>query len=371
MKILFTGGGTAGHIFPIISIIREIRKNYPKKRTKFFYVGPNDEFIRDLMEKEGIRAKIILAGKLRRYFSFDNFIDIFIKFPLGFLQALYYVFTISPDLIFSKGGYGSLPVVLAGWLLMTPIICHESDASPGLANRISGFFSLKIITAFPEQEVEYFSKKKMISLGNPIRPELLQGSSQEGESFFNLTKEKPVLLVLGGSQGAQRINDKILLDANNFLSNFELIHQTGKSNFEQIKREILAVAKKELLKYYHPFPFLNEKEMALAYKSADFVISRAGANSIFEIAASGKPAILIPLHGSAQDHQLKNGYVYAKAGAGIVLEESNFTPNFAIQKIKMVLSDQEQHQKMLQNARKFATIEAGKNIAEYIMKFLA
>jgi len=371
MRILFTGGGTAGHIFPIISIAREIKKSYPKKRIDFYYVGPKDQFAEELFKKEGIKIKKILAGKFRRYFSFQNIIDIFIKTPLGILQALYYVFTISPDLIFSKGGYGSIPISFAGWLLLAPIFLHESDVSPGLANRISNFFSIEVFTSFPVKKTEYFPKKKMIAVGNPIRKEILEGSILEAKSQSNLTGEKPIIFVLGGSQGAQNINDKILLGLNDFLRDFEIIHQTGQNNFSKMASESELIADKKLIKYYHPYPFLNEIAMANAYKACDFVISRAGAGSIFEIAAAGKPSILIPLPSSAQDHQVKNAYAYLETGACVVLEEANFTSNFILQKIKFLISDKNSLNLMTEAAKSFAKPQAGKIVANYIMAYLS
>jgi len=370
MKILFTGGGTAGHIFPIISIVREIKERYPNKKLKFYYLGPKDKFADSLLSQEGIIVKTILAGKLRRYFSFKNIIDIFLKFPLGFFQAFFYIFIISPDVIFSKGGYGSLPAVLAGKLLFTPIFLHESDVVPGLANKIAGKLALEIFTAFPLKNIKYFSPKKILAVGNPIRKEILLGKETEAKKLLGITGEKPVILVLGGSQGAQIINDRILVVLDKLLKNFEIIHQTGKNNFEQIKKEAEVVIPKGLKKYYHPFGFLNEKELATAYACCSLVISRAGAGAIFEISAAGRPAILVPLEGSAQDHQLMNAYVYAESGAAVVMEEENFTPHFLVERLKFLFSKPNKLKKMAKQAKEFSKPEAGRIIAEYLMTYL-
>ena len=227
MKILFTGGGTGGHIFPIIAITREIRKIYQGKDVKFFYIGPKDEFALILLSQEGIKVKIILAGKIRRYWDlksfFQNLIDLFIKIPLGILQAFFYIFFWSPDLILSKGGFGSIPGVIAGKLLGTPIFLHESDVIPGLANRFLSKLSEVVFVSFPE--TKYFKASKMILIGSPIRREILETSKKEAQEFFKLSSDKPVILILGGSQGAQRINDKILEILPQLLENFEIIHQ--------------------------------------------------------------------------------------------------------------------------------------------------
>ncbi|GAI19988.1 unnamed protein product, partial [marine sediment metagenome] len=291
----------------------------------------------------------ILAGKVRRYFSFKNIIDIF-KLPIGILQAFYHIFVISPDVIFSKGGYGSIAASISGRILMVPIFLHESDISPGLANRIVGKFALEIFISFPIQKTEYFPAKKMLSVGNPVRKEILAGSKKEAKKLLELTGEKPVILILGGSQGAQRINDKILSTLPNILEDYEIIHQTGKKNFEQVKKEAEIVITKELKKYYHPFPFLNESEIANAYSAADLIISRAGAGTIFEIAAVERPSILVPLPESAQNHQIKNAYTFAENGAALVIEETNFTPHFVLERIKYLFSQPEKLKEMAERA---------------------
>lgn len=371
MKILFTGGGTAGHIFPIVAIVREMKKIKLKEDFQFFYIGPEDKFARSLLPQEGVVIKTILAGKMRRYFSFINIIDIFFKFPIGIIQSFFHIFAISPDLIFSKGGYGSLPVLISGWVLFAPIFSHESDIVPGLANRIGAKFSLEIFTSFPAEEIKNLPNKKLLSVGNPLRSKILQGSKEKAKRLFKLSGEKPVVLILGGSQGAQKINDKILLVLSEFIRNFEVIHQTGKKNFLQVKKEAGAVVtNKDLKKYYHLHAFLNEEEEAHAYQAADLIISRAGAGTIFEIAAVAKPSVLVPLAGSAQNHQVKNAYHYAENGAAIVMEEANFTPHFLLERLKQLFSDPKKLKQMSEKAREFAKPEAAKITANYIISYL-
>lgn len=373
MKILFAGGGTAGHIFPIISIVREIKKRYSDENLEIFYIGPKDEF-EELLLGEGIKIKTILAGKIRRYFKlkafFQNLIDILFKIPIGFLQALFYVFFISPDLIFSKGGYGSMPVVLAGWFLVVPIFLHESDIAPGFANRLASKLSLEIFVSFPVEKTKYFPPKKIISVGNPVRTEILSGEKEAAKKLFNLTGEKPILLILGGSQGSQRINDILLLILPEILKNFEIIHQTGKKNFQETTSEAKAIIDENIQKYYHPFPFLTEEELKQSYAAADLIISRAGSGSIFEIASVGKPGILIPLPESAQNHQLENAYLYAETGAALVIEESNLTPHFFLERVKYLFSRPQILKEMMIAAANFSKPRAGKIIAEYLLAYL-
>ena len=371
MKILFTGGGTGGHIFPIIAISREIRRLYPEKKIEFFYIGPKDEFGEIFLSQEGIKVKKILAGKFRRYITlksfFENLIDLF-KITIGIFQAFFYIFFFAPDLIFSKGGFGSIPAIIAGKLLGVPIFLHESDAIPGMANRFLAGFSLEIFVSFPK--TPYFPEEKMILVGNPIRREILEGESKEAKIYFKLTGEKPLILILGGSQGAQRINDKILEILPEILKDFELIHQCGEKNDEEVRAEEKITITKDLEKYYHLFPFLKEEELKMAYAASDLVVSRAGSGSIFEISALGKPSILIPLPEAAQNHQLKNAYTYAENGAAIILEEENFTPHFFLEKLKYLISQPEALEKMGRAAKEFSRPEATRIIAGYIVDYL-
>ena len=372
MKILFTGGGTAGHVFPIIAVAREImRLGFD---AKFFYIGPKDEFGSIFLIQEEISVKTILAGKIRRYFGWkgvlQNIVDILFKIPLGSLQSFFYIFFLAPDLIFSKGGYGSFSPVINSWILRVPILLHESDIAPGLANRLISKLTSEIFVSFPVSKTEYFPAGKMISVGNPIRKEILGGSKERAKELFHLTQEKPVILVMGGSQGAQVINDLILAILPEILNNFELIHQTGEKNLESVKAESRVVIPKNSEQYYHPIAFLKEIELRDAYGAADLVVSRAGSGSIFEIAACGKPSVLVPISISAQDHQVKNAYAYAQFGACLVMEEANLTPHFFLEKLKYLFSHQEELEKMSTKAKEFSKPESAHLVAKYIMNYL-
>ncbi len=376
MKILFTGGGSGGHIFPIIAVAREIKKACTKKGIKklqLVYIGPRDKLAKVLLSQEGIKVKTILAGKMRRYFTpkaiFLNIIDMLIKVPVGAVQSFFRLFFESPDLIFSKGGYGSVFIVLWGKLFRTPIFIHESDKSPGLANRILSKIALELFVSFPE--TEYFSPKKMILIGNPIRKEILEGSKETAKNNFKLILDKPVILITGGSQGAQRINDVVLAVMPEILEKFELIHLTGRKNFKQTKAEAEVMIPSNLRKYYHAFPFLREPDLKHIYQAADLIVGRAGSGSIFEIAALGKPSILIPLAESAQNHQVKNAYAYAKSGTTIVIEEENLTPHFFLAKLTYLFSRSKQLQKMSLSAQEWIKLHAARVLAGYIVEYLS
>jgi UDP-N-acetylglucosamine--N-acetylmuramyl-(pentapeptide) pyrophosphoryl-undecaprenol N-acetylglucosamine transferase len=368
MKILFTGGGTSGHVFPLIAIAREIRRIYSKDNLEFFYLGPKDEYSLVLLSQEDFVIKTIISGKIRRYFSFQNFIDILFKIPFGFIQSFFFILTVRPDLVFSKGGSGSIAVTYAARILRIPVFIHESDVVPGLSNQTTAKWAKKIFTSF--QKTEYFNPEKTITTGNPIRKEILEGDKTKAQEIFNLTLSKPVILVIGGSQGAEAINDFILLILNKLLKDYEVIHVTGIQNFKTVSAEAQVIAEKGLDRYYHPIGSLNEEQVKHAYKAADLIISRSGSGSIFEIAANGKPSILIPLPTAAANHQSKNAYDYAQTGSAIVMEQENLTPNFFMENIQLLFLSQNKIEEMKQSALAFAKPLAARAIAREILEYL-
>ncbi len=371
-KIIFTGGGTGGHVFPLVSVIRNLQKEFPKDhRLTMYYIAPKDEIPDFNFTQEGLKTRYILAGKLRRYIDpisiIRNLVDM-VKIPIGVVQAIFHIFVISPDLVFSKGGYGSVPVAIAATMMRVPVILHESDAAPGLANKIVAKFATEVFVSF--FETEGINPGKKFVVGNPIREEIKNGSLDGAVQRFNLTKEKPILLILGGSQGSKRINDTILAILNQLLGDFEVIHQCGRVNIEQIQKETDAFLHDHLKKYYHPFSFFDEGQLKDAYSAADLVISRAGSGSIFEILANGKPSILIPLPEAAQNHQAENAYRVAKYGVTIVMEEDNLTPHFFLEKVRSLFSPPTQLIEMKKNTIQFKDFNAGRIIAAYIKEFL-
>ncbi len=373
MRILLTGGGTGGHIYPLVAVANKIKQIYQEQGKdqdlKLYFLG-----IGGLAEKElinhGIKTKTIFTGKLRRYFSIHNFIDI-LKLPIGLVQCFWHLFFIMPDVIFSKGGFDSVPVVIVGWIYRIPIIIHESDSIPGLANRISAKFAKRIGLAF-KTAISFFKEEKTALLGNPIREKIVRvclsqeaSEKKKAKQFFQISDlERPIILVLGGSQGAKKINDLILKSLYDLLNEYEVIHQCGVKNEEQIKK----IFEDKLPEHYHVFPFLKEQEMAYAYLSADLIISRAGAGSIFEISACGKPSIIIPLPKSAGNHQRENAFSFARYGAAVVMEQDNLTPHLLLHEIKKILEHSEQRISMSENAKNFSILESSKYIAEEIIK---
>lgn len=368
MKILFTGGGTGGHIFPIIAIAREMRRLYAQKNLEFHYIGPKDDFGLILLSQEDFKIKTIVSGKIRRYFDWRNFTDIVFKIPFGFVQSFFILMYMNPDLVFSKGGSGSIAVAYAARFLRIPVFLHESDVVPGLSNQTASKWAKKIFTSF--KKTEYFNPEKITLTGNPIRKEVMGGDKQTGAEIFGLSLMKPVFLIIGGSQGAEAINDFVLNIINKLLQDYEVIHVTGRENIKQVRAEAQVAMDKDLDKYYHPVAFLDEDQARHAYAAADIIISRSGSGSIFEIAAVGKPSILIPLPTAAGNHQAKNAYQYSETGSAIVIEQQSLTPNFLLEKIQLLFLSPEKLEAMSESALKFAKPLAGRAIAREILEFL-
>ena len=368
MKILFTGGGTGGHVYPLVAIAREIRRIYPKKDLEFYYAGPNEEFASILLTQEDFVIKTITSGKVRRYFSWQNFVDILFKIPFGVLQSFLLILILKPDLVFSKGGSGSIAVTYSARLLRVPVFLHESDVVPGLSNQVTSKWAKKIFISFPK--TEYFDPKKTVLTGNPIRDEIIHGDKERAGEIFNLTFTRPIILIIGGSQGAQALNDFVLEIINPLLKNYEIIHVTGRENLKETQAEAQTVMDKDFDKYYHPVGFLDEEKIMHAYKASDLIVSRAGSGSIFEIAAVGKPSILVPLPSAAGNHQSKKAFAYALSGAAEVVEQENLTPNFFMEQIEILFLHQERLEEMKQAALAFAKPLAARSIAREILEFL-
>ncbi len=388
MRILFTGGGTGGHIYPIIAVSQELKKMMLQKGIlpEFYYMGSPGIFATAL-EQNGIIVSSIVSAKWRRYFDLRNFFDIF-KLFLALLQSFWKIFWLMPEVIFSKGGTGALPVVLAGWFYHIPVIIHESDATAGLTNLISGRFARKIGIAFASAQQSFLEnvsredKKtalldKIALVGNPVRSFLLAGGQEkinqaELKKSLGFDAQKPLIMVMGGSQGATRLNDFFIQIAGELLKNGnQVIHQTGAANFNNFRTELnltlQSLGMGGQAGDYVPIPYFDDNIKEF-YQAADIVVSRAGGGAIFEIAACGKPSILIPLPEAAGTHQLKNALEYYKTGACIIFEESNLSPNVFLNQISRLLSDRAHLQAMGEAAFKFFRPDAAHLISEKILE---
>ena len=389
MRILFTGGGTGGHVFPILAVKRALENI---KGLKFYYLGANGfarKNLADPLASElgmGIEARFISAGKLHRFFS-PMFLVEFIKVFVGIIQSFWYLFLWVPDIIFSKGGFGSFPVVFVARIYRIPVILHESDSAPGLVNRISAKFAKKIILSFPGSENTFPKYKQKLSLiGNPIRKEITQGTKEKGRGLFKIKQTpssggagKPVVLIMGGSQGARKINEIVLNTLPRLLEMAEIIHVAGKGEFDFVKKESedILESHKNLKPYYHLYKFFDLEQVKQSHAIADLVVNRAGAASIFEIAACGKASILIPIPKSAQDHQRKNAFTFSKdpktgeiGGRAVVLDQDNLTPNLFLDDISKLITNPAKLKEMGEKARAFYNPQTPDLIAKEIIDFV-
>lgn len=324
MRIVLTGGGTAGHVTPHLAIIPKLLED----GHEIHYIGSKDGIEREIISSlEGVTYHAISTGKLRRYFSRKNFGDMF-RSLAGCIQSGRLLHTIKPDVVFSKGGFVGLPVVIASWFHRVPALTHESDMTSGLANRLCKPFSKVLMCTFPETARS--AGKKGLYVGAVIRPSLLQGSRERGMKAFGFNDSKPILLVMGGSLGAQAINRAIRSVIDELTSCFQVLHLCGNGNI---------AAEFECVPGYVQTEYLNEG-MADALACADVVVSRAGSNSICELLALRKPALLIPYPtGASRGDQEVNAASFERRGFSRVLEQRDMTAETLHRRIIEVYRD--------------------------------
>lgn len=350
-KIVLTGGGTAGHVMPNLALIPELNKN----GWGIYYIGSYDGIEKSILKDTEIPYYSISSGKLRRYFSIKNFTDPF-RVLKGVTDSMLILRKIKPDLIFSKGGFVSVPVVLAAWLNRIPVILHESDLTPGLANRISFRFATKICATFPET-IKYLPHDKSQVTGNPIRQEILQGSREKGYRYTGFVSNKPVLLVIGGSLGSVTINKAIREILSDLLIDFQIIHICGKGN---IDRSLSGQ------KGYSQVEFITE-ELPAVFAITDLCVSRAGANFIFELLSLAIPNLLIPLSKKAsRGDQIHNARSFEKQGFSLVLKEEELTNERLLKDIQLLYSKRDKYKK---NMKESKLNEARKEILQLINNF--
>jgi UDP-N-acetylglucosamine--N-acetylmuramyl-(pentapeptide) pyrophosphoryl-undecaprenol N-acetylglucosamine transferase len=368
MKILLTGGGTGGHFYPLIAIAEKLIEIADKEKIidlKLYYMSDRPYDKRMLFENN-ITYVQIPAGKMRTYFSIRNFFDIFTT-ATGAFFGLISMFFIYPDVVISKGGYAAFPAVLAAKLLRIPVIVHESDSFPGRLNIWTAKFAQKVAISWPEA-IEHLPKEKTALTGQPIRKNILNGSKEGAHEFFKLNSSLPIILVIGGSQGAETINNIFLEVLPDLLSKYQIIHQTGIDNIDDVlSRSKLIMEKNDNITRYVAVPYLNNLATRMAAGIADIIVSRAG-SAIFEIASWGIPSIIIPINNSNGDHQRKNAYNYARTGACEVIDETNLTPHVLISEIDKIMSNKEKREKMKEGALSFANKDAAFKIADEAIK---
>jgi UDP-N-acetylglucosamine--N-acetylmuramyl-(pentapeptide) pyrophosphoryl-undecaprenol N-acetylglucosamine transferase len=357
LKIVLTGGGTAGHILPLMAISQELRSM--DKDIEFLFIGPDGSDEKLIAKKNNLNYSAINSGKIRRYFDWQNFIDPF-KSIAGFGQAVSILKKFKPDVIFAKGGYTTFPVVLAGWFLKIPIIIHESDSVMGLANKIESKLAKKVCVGFPLEFYPYIKTNELVYTGNPIRKNYTLTSTPYPSKPLPHTPlhHKPVILITGGSQGAHFINQTILAILPKLLQKYHIIHVCGKYDYNQCQ--------KYKSSHYELYDF-TDKILDLM-KKADLIITRAGASTLAEISSLSKPALIIPLPTSANNHQFKNAQVYEKNKAAVVILEQDIIPDNLRIIIDGLLKNKNQLKEMRKNTYKLFKKDAAKLISQEIIK---
>ncbi len=369
LRIVLTGGVSGGHTYPLLAVAESVRAQHPGP-VEFLFVGAKGKIETEAMEAAGIPQKYVAFGKWRRYFSVENFTDLF-KIPFGFLQALWYLLWYMPDVVFAKGGSASVPVAAAAWLYRIPVLIHDSDAVAGLANRLLGRFATRIAIAY-EGARQFFPAEKTALTGNPVRKEMLQGNVAEALDTFRLVPTKPLLLVLGGSQGARAINEHLLAVLPALVEKgYQVVHITGDKNFDEVIQATHEFGLDVEHGPYRPIPFLGAKPLADMYAAAQVVLSRAGAGTIAELAANKKAVILVPLKGSANDEQRMNAYELAEHGAVKVLEEANLTEHLVLENLEELLNNKELRDRMGQALYPFYHPDAADRIAQALQELAA
>ena len=325
-RIILTGGGTAGHVTPNIALLPRLKElNYD-----IHYIGSYNGIEKELIEQFGIPYHGIATGKLRRYFSLQNFTDPF-RVIKGLDEARKLVKILKPDVIFSKGGFVSVPVVLAGKSRKVPTIIHESDMTPGLANKISLSSATKVCCNFPET-LDHLPEGKAVLTGSPIRQELLSGDRFKALEFLHFTPDKPVIMIVGGSLGAVAVNNAVRAILPELLKKYQIIHLCGKGKVDETMLHLEGYAQYEYIK----------DELKDLFAATDIVISRAGANAICELLALHKPNLLIPLSANAsRGDQILNARSFERQGFSMVLEEEELTNEVLLNAVNSLYENRE------------------------------
>jgi UDP-N-acetylglucosamine--N-acetylmuramyl-(pentapeptide) pyrophosphoryl-undecaprenol N-acetylglucosamine transferase len=359
MKILLTGGGSGGHFYPLVAVaesLNRIAKEDNLVSAELFFMSDSPYDTESLIENN-IKFIPVNAGKVRRYASVLNFIDLF-KTAFGIVTAFFKVFKIYPDVVFSKGAYASFPVMVAARLLRIPVIIHESDSVPGKANLWASKFARAIAISYPDSAKYFKDQTKVAFTGNPLHKAVFQVEKNGAHEYLNLEKTIPTIMIIGGSLGAKLINERVLNALPSLVERYQIIHQTGKANVSEVSKTAeVILSNNPNRSRYRVYDYLNNINLMMAAGAADLIITRAG-STIFEVASWGTPSIVIPITESNGNHQRMNAYAYARSGAASVIEEDNLTTNVLNQTLR---------DKMVVGAKSFAKRDAADKIAREII----
>jgi len=350
-KIFLSGGGTGGSVTPLLALYDTLKN---ENNFEFFWVGTKNGIEKQLIKAEGLPYIAIPSGKLRRYFSWKNFTDVFLIIA-AFFKSLFILSKHKPTLFVSAGGFVSVPMAWAAWVMRIPVLIHQQDIRPGLANKLMAPVATKITVTFEASLKNYGPKAEWI--GNPIRPKIKEIIDIEvAKKSLGINTAKPILLVVGGGTGAQAINDLLVKSLDKLLPACEIIHVYGKNKMKEISRP-----------GYHAFALLQNEEMIKALKIADVVVSRCGLGFLTELAALKKAAILIPMPNS---HQEDNAQIFADKEAAIVLDETKISEEIFADNVFKLLSDDNKKEKLKNKISKVMKENATENVIKIIKENL-
>ncbi len=368
IRLAITGGGTGGHVSPAVAVIEALQKLAPAQGLEILYIGSRDGAEARIIPLMGVEYRGVSTGKLRRYFSWENLMDA-ARVPLGVLQSLWHLLRFRPRALLATGGYVSVPAVIAAWLLRKPILVHEQTGALGLANRINARFATRIALSVPGSE-RGVNNANWVLTGNPIRAAVRSGERTTAARRFRFDLQAPTVYVTGGAQGSHAINQAVLGALPSLLGVAQVIHQCGdaegvRADYEQLARKVAGLDPK-LQSRYVLLRFVGS-EIGEVYKLADLVVGRAGAGTVNELATLGKPSILIPLPHAAGDEQRQNACRLKEAGAAVVIEESELTPERLVSEVRTLLSDRERLKRMSEAGRDAGSGDAADQLANLLL----
>jgi UDP-N-acetylglucosamine--N-acetylmuramyl-(pentapeptide) pyrophosphoryl-undecaprenol N-acetylglucosamine transferase len=368
MKIVFTGGGSGGHFYPIVAVaeaVHEVVRDKKLVEPELYYMAP-EPYNAEVLYANSITFISIPAGKLRHYFSLRNVTDGF-KTLWGIALSLWRLYFLYPDVVFGAGGYASFPPLFAARILGIPVVIYATDAQPSRVNRWAGKFATKIAISFPDA-AKFFPAEKVAFTGNPVRKHLMLPAREGAYEFLKLDPTIPIVWVLGGSQGSVALNDAILAGLPKLLETYQVVHQTGEAHIKEVEgRAKIALESSPYASRYKPFAYLNELALRMTAGAAKIAVCRSGAGTIFELATWGIPAVLVPIPEEISHDQTKNALSYARTGAASIIEQHNLTPGVLLAEINRILQHPETAHTMSNAARSFARADAGKVIAEALL----
>lgn len=371
MRIVLTGGGSGGHFYPLIAVVEAIEDISKEKKLiepEIVFMGP-PPFDALALEEHAIQYKASTAGKIHR----DSGLGVrgFFGIIFGVIRATFQLFALYPDVVFSTGGFAAFPTLFAARILRIPVVIYDADSTPGRTSRWSARFARWIAIGHAESLTQYPEsyRPRIAHVGHPIRKEIQHPAPEGGYEFLSLDPSVPTIFIMGGSQGAQKINETILNALSELMTRYNVVHQTGLANLDDVQHIASVILKESPYEHrYRAFGLLNTLAERMAAGAASIVIARAGSGTIFEVASWAIPAILIPIPRDVAHDQTENAFSYARTGAAVVIEQNNLTPHVLIAEIDRIMTNPDLQNSMREAASSYARPNAARTIAQILLE---